>query len=80
MCCLMHIHKEVEEEVFKAIERITKKYLITIEFEDSIHPTHFSRNYNKVFEKLGFEMLEEYNEKKVKDIFRSDVKVRILKK
>lgn len=81
MCCLMHIHKQVEREVFQSIGRITNKYLITMEIEESIHPTHFPRNYNKVFQDLGFVLLEEYQDQKViYETFGSDVKVRILSK
>jgi len=56
MAVLVHIHPE-SEWVFSEIVRITKKYLITIEYERSTASFHFKRNYQKVFENLGLKQI-----------------------
>ena len=50
LCTLMHIHPKVEQKVFDEISRITNNYLLTIEMENSLHHTHFPRDYEKVFQ------------------------------
>lgn len=55
MAVLEHIHPDIEEEVFKNIIRITKKYIVTNEYED-VRDTNrrtFARNYKDIFEKFG---------------------------
>lgn len=80
MCCLMHIHPAVEEEVFDQIARITKDYLLTIEMETSIHDTHFPRNYKKIFEARNFIQEELFHsDDNIKDIF-GDVTFRLFKR
>ena len=58
MAVLEHIHKD-SEWIFEELVRITKRYLITIEDEESITWRHFQRNYKKIFEKLGMRQLKE---------------------
>jgi len=80
MCTLMHIHPDVEKKVFEEIYRISKKVLITLEYENSLHNTHFPRNYGKIFKKLGFEektLIK--SDEKLKKIF-GDITIRLFVK
>ena len=80
LCTLMHIHPEVEIEVFNQISRITKDYLLTIEMETSIHDTHFPRNYKKIFESRNFIQEEAFHsDDDLKGIF-GDVTFRLFKR
>lgn len=54
MAVLMHIHPSSIKKVFTEIERITSKYVITLENENSvISDITFIRNYKKEFKKIG---------------------------
>ena len=60
MAVLEHIHPK-SNFIFKEMVRICKKYLITIEIEDSSSARVFPRNYQKIFEKLGCTMVYQEN-------------------
>ena len=53
MAVLMHIHRD-SDFVFGEIARITKSTLIVIEDEEGLAVKNFTRNYKKIFERLGF--------------------------
>lgn len=65
MAVLEHIHPD-SEWLFAHIARITKSYLVTFEAEEDEHWRIFPRNYQEIFENLGFEQVEETTGKKVK--------------
>ena len=70
----------MEKKVFEEIYRISKKVLITLEYENSLHNTHFPRNYGKIFKKLGFEektLIK--SDEKLKKIF-GDITIRLFVK
>ena len=59
MAVLMHIHPQNIKQVFTELKRITKKYIVTIENENSvISNVTFIRNYKKEFEKIGLTELK----------------------
>ncbi|MFC4403913.1 class I SAM-dependent methyltransferase [Gracilibacillus xinjiangensis] len=58
MAVLEHIHPD-SEWVFEHIARISREYIITIEDENTTNWRLFPRNYQAIFEKYGFEQLEE---------------------
>jgi len=76
MAVFQHIHPD-SNFIFPHVTRITKKYLITVENEGSIGPTHFPRNYQKIFESL--EMKQIYEEEWIK-ILGKGYWLRIFKK
>ncbi|WP_188205526.1 class I SAM-dependent methyltransferase [Alkalibacillus aidingensis] len=58
MAVLEHIHPD-SDWVFKEISRVTHSYLIIIEDETWDSSRHFPRNYQEIFEKHGFNQIEE---------------------
>jgi len=58
MATLEHVHSDSASQVFKAISAVTLKCLVTVEDEVGISPTHFARNYKRVFEGLGMRQVE----------------------
>lgn len=60
MAVLEHIHKD-SEWTFREMARVAKDYFITVEDEKSSGWGHFRRNYQKIFERLGFEQVELLN-------------------
>lgn len=56
MAVLEHIHPR-SNFVFKEVIRVCKKYMITIEIEDSSSARVFPRNYQQIFENLGCTMI-----------------------
>ncbi len=60
MAVLQHIHPS-SEFIFHEMARITRHFLITIEDERIKNWRHYPRNYQKVFDFLGLEQVEEIN-------------------
>ncbi len=59
MAVLMHIHPQNIKQVFTELKRITRKYIVTIENENSaLSNITFIRNYKKEFKKIGIEELK----------------------
>ncbi len=58
MAVLEHIHPD-SDWIFSELARVTKSYLIIIESETWDSDRHFPRNYKKIFERLGFNQIEE---------------------
>jgi len=58
LAVLEHIHTD-SEWIFRDMVRIARDSLIIIEDETAISWRTFTRNYKKVFEKLGMEQVEE---------------------
>ncbi|MCE7740853.1 MAG: class I SAM-dependent methyltransferase [Candidatus Heimdallarchaeota archaeon] len=56
MAVLEHIHTKASKEIFKHISKLTN-ILITIEDEFGVSERHFPRNYQKIFESLGFNQI-----------------------
>ena len=54
----------------KEISRIAKKYIITVEDEKRNGPRHFSRNYKKIFEGLGFQQIKLFSLLGLGDCFK----------
>lgn len=50
MAVLEHIHPDSEDLVFNEMVRVAKRFILTIEDEDSLLPRHFPRNYARIFE------------------------------
>ena len=60
MAVLVHIHPDSAGIVFPEIARVADRTLIVIEDERSVHSwRHFQRNYQEVFEPLGFRQVRE---------------------
>jgi len=58
MAVLVHIHPD-SDWVFSQLARVAKHNIITIEDERNDTERHFKRNYQEVFEALGFSQLSE---------------------
>jgi len=67
MAVLEHIHTS-SEWVFPEIARITNRYLVTIEDERGYSWRHFPRNYQRVFEPLGFRQIEQITCKEIEGL------------
>lgn len=52
MAVLEHVHTS-KTEAFKEMVRVAKKYIITVEDEDTNQYAMFARKYNKIFENFG---------------------------
>ena len=58
MAVLEHLHTD-SERCFADIARITRDHLITIEDENKVSWRHFPRLYQRIFEPLGLQQIEE---------------------
>lgn len=57
MAVLEHIHED-SAWIFGEMARVTRRYIITLEDEVAVSWRTFSRNYRKVFEKVGMRQVE----------------------
>lgn len=67
MIVLAMVHPE-SNFILDHIARISKKYIITIEAENTVTKRHYPRDYKKIFEKRGFKQIFfEMTESKIKN-------------
>lgn len=56
-CAVMQHINPLMNTTFSDLANMSKTYIVSVEAEDQCNPIHFARNYQRVFERLGFQQI-----------------------